>query len=326
GNHLTFLLLIPAVLAVFIWAQQNAHRMRSLLGDAQHTPVRTYRIWMAPACVAGLSVYFYLPLAANRGAASHWSTLDSLSAVWLHLSGDLYRGYLFAVPVGEVVNRLLAAAALVLSDFQWLGVGLALIGFVAQVKRHSLAPLLVLCAAIPFLAFAVGYNTSDWFVYLLPLWLCFACGVAWGIEFLATYSRPRLIVPLALACWLALLVVSRWTALDVSMDRVVEQFARRTLGDLPRDSVLLTRSDQHTFALWYFTEVRHVRDDIVVVDEDLLAVSSAREALRRRAPRLLIPADGLVASFVAANRAHRAIFALDAATAAVTSADDEGSN
>ncbi|MCA1554762.1 MAG: DUF2723 domain-containing protein, partial [Chloroflexi bacterium] len=41
GNHLTFLLLIPAVLAVFIWAQQNAHRMRSLLGDAQHTPVRT---------------------------------------------------------------------------------------------------------------------------------------------------------------------------------------------------------------------------------------------------------------------------------------------
>jgi hypothetical protein len=123
--------------------------------------------------------------------------------------------------------------------------------------------------------YAVGYDTTDSLVYLVPMlplaaiWL--GGGLAWAAAQIGGgWSRlALLLLPLVQ-------LVLFWGPIDVSDDDGAMAWAEMTLGSAPPEAILVTETDPHTFTLWYATQVLALRPDVTIVDQDLWAVPSYR--------------------------------------------------
>jgi hypothetical protein len=77
--------------------------------------------------------------------------------------------------------------------------------------------------------------------------------------------------------------------MDVHRDTVARGFGEEVLAAAPRQAILLTAQDAHTFTLWYFQHVLGQRPDLVVVDTGLLGYDWYRAGLLHACPGLVVP-------------------------------------
>ncbi|MBI1802190.1 MAG: DUF2723 domain-containing protein [Chloroflexi bacterium] len=326
GNHLTFGLIVPS-LVLGLWDGTGQPSLHWRGGGLSLVRVAIIVL----GCMLGLSVYGYLPLAARFGAASHWGPLDTPTALVTQVSAELYHGYLFSVPLDDLLKRLFALPLMALAEFQPWGAAAIIAGLVQSLRRHTRWSLSMLLLGMGAGGFAVSYNTTDSYRYLMPLWFSLACFLAVGLRAALdalvrarrTFDRFRMREGAAMAAVLLVLIWpvatmwARYPAMDLSTNREAERLMVPILDSLPTGALLLSGTDRQTFALWYYTEVRGVRRDIVVVDRDLLGYAPYRQHLTIRWHGLSVPPDGQADSLIAANRAQAPIFSLSADGAVV---------
>lgn len=274
GNHLTILLLAPSV-PLLLGKRCLPHSLRDLAAG------------IVPLLL-GSCVYFYLPLRALHHPVINWGDPHTLRGfVWL-VSGSLYRHFLFALPLSYLPVRLSAWAGLLLRQFGWWGVLLGLVGWWSLWQRGR---ELALCSSALFLGYsiyAIGYNTTDSHVYLIPAFLLFALWLTWGLSSLLAglrrrmgssqsvrVSSPRTGLLRALPLCLFLLIplsslVGNFSSLDLSSEHSARDFSLEALASLDPQAILISQTDPHTFALWYFRYTEGKRPDVTVLDGDLL--------------------------------------------------------
>jgi len=275
GNHPTAIFLAPLAFVV-------ARRCRRGV------------LLAAAGCLAGLTVYLYLPLRAAAGPALNWGDPRTVERLGWMVSGALYRGFLFSLPLVHLPQRLLAWAVLLLCQFTPIGMLVALSGIVLlwREERRLAAAMILHVALCSF--FAVVYDTTDSYLYLIPALVSLSHGLGRGLdEFVSDLElRPgwqrRAAGTLVLAIPFVLLVV-RLPAMDLSDDRTPRQFEAATLQAAPPGAVIVSRQDRHTFALWYGQIARQRRPDVVVVDPALLDQQwyAARLARQLGSPRMV---------------------------------------
>jgi hypothetical protein len=127
--------------------------------------------------------------------------------------------------------------------------------------------------------YAIGYNTPDSLVYLVPLLPLAALGLWEGGAWLIERGWPAwgaLFLPLAL-------LGLHGRVLDLHNDREAVRWIAQILDQTPSEAVLLTAQDHHTFALWYAQAALHLRPDVLVIDRDLWAEESYRRFLMAKA-------------------------------------------
>jgi hypothetical protein len=285
GTHLTGVALLPVVL----WALAAGRRGRSFSS--------TFLLWLLGA-VLGLSAYAYLPLRAGRGAVT-WGDPTTLAGWWWVMSGALYRGYVFALPLEAVPARLLALVRYLATGFAPTGVVLGVVGVSSLARRQRGWLLASGLSWLLYVAYAIGYDTTDSYVYLIPslvisaLWL--GEGLAEGVSWLRGRLGPHwgLVAGACLACLGPLFaLVLNYGGMDVHGDTAARDFGEEVLAAAPGRAVLLTAQDAHTFTLWYFQYVLGQRPDLVVVDAGLLGYDWYRAGLLRARPELVVPAGG----------------------------------
>jgi hypothetical protein len=315
GNHLTLLLMLPGA-TVWLWAGRR---------DAGRTLARDVLAALG-AAVLGFAVYAYLPLAAAVEPPVNWGDPRTPAQLWALVSGEVYRGLVFGLPPAYLPGRLGAWSAEALRQFggPW-GVILALIGL-WRLDRHLHAWWqATLVTFVAYSVYAIGYNTPDSFVYLIPagcvaaLWL--AAGLAWVLE-AATQGLARIsmsneelsaghaapaggcgvtgggassrasawvlratLVVLVLAVP-AISAARFWGENDLSHDREASNFVTRALVDAAPDALILTSSDGPTFALWYTVYGLGQRTDIAPVNVSLVSFDWYRRTLAGRYPDL----------------------------------------
>ena len=127
GNHLTLLLLLPGA-AVWLWSGQRA---------AGRTLARELLAALI-AMTAGLTVYAYLPLAAAAVPPVNWGDPRTPAQLWALVSGEVYRGLLFGLPLAYLPGRMAAWSGEALRQFggPW-GVILALVGDRKSTRLNS---------------------------------------------------------------------------------------------------------------------------------------------------------------------------------------------
>jgi len=97
-------------------------------------------------------------------------------------------------------------------------------------------------------------------------------------------------------------------AISLRYDREATAWLADVTQRLPPGALLITLQDRHTFALAYARWVEGRRDDVIVVDADLLAYPWYHAQLRRH-PSLVLPGDRLTAPGLAgANLPLRPVF------------------
>ncbi len=281
GNHLTTAWLLPAAAIVF-WAGPPAGRA---VGRARSFAA------LGAGLAAGLAVYLYLPLAAAGDPPVNWAGRGSVGELWWLVSGQLYRGYAFAVPWVDVPGRLAGWSAELWRNFLPWGMAAALLGLaVLWEQRRALAAALSTSLLLG-LAWAVGYNTSDSHLPLTSAWVIVALaggvGVAAALQWLDAW-KPR--AALAAAALSLVLVVTplpvRWPAQNLRHDRAAEQFYRDMLGRVEPDALVATAGDRATFALWYGRYGLGLRPDVALASRDLWPLPGYRGVVASQHPEL----------------------------------------
>ncbi len=222
----------------------------------------TYGAAMA-GTLLGLLPYALLP--AWGPWPQPWGDLRSWSGWWDYVSAKLYRGYAFGLPLRYWPRRTLAWASLLARQFTPLGMLAALTGLVSRAE-----PGAWLTFGLGSLV-AIGYDTPDSLVYLLPLLPLASLWLADGLQRVSEVLSLRisrsaewllLLLPLAL-------LVGNWRALDLHHDTTAVTWLRHALAQAPPDAVLLVEDDKHTFALWYGQTAYHLRPDVTVCNRAL---------------------------------------------------------
>jgi len=315
GNHLTMLLAFP--LLAFLFQAVARRRMLRRMDWA----------FLASLAFLGLSVYLYLPLRAGREPLLNWGNPRNLSGFLWVVSGAIYRHFVLSLPSTYWLPRVAAWIALVNSQFGSLATALGLVGAWTHYRRAPQQFIALLLTALLFSAYAIGYNTTDSYVYLLPVFLMCALWVAQGTQKVIENSTrlwagsPGTVA--AVACAVALVLPlhslrSNLRAVDLHADRTAYDYGSQALAQVPDRSLIISSSDAHTFTLWYFARVVTGRaPDVAVVDRDLLVYDWYIGGLRTLHPWLRLPdplpSDGLIVeSLIQANQATSTIFWADA--------------
>ncbi len=279
GVHPTLLFLAPLLFS----AAATAGEGRTANGSNTSASPAVKAVGGAAAVASLVAGLLYGPiLLAHQAVPSPWADLDSPADWWAYVSGRMYHGYLFALPAPFWPPRLLAYLGLLARQFTPVGALLALWGWARlRRERRTLAFSTALTFGL-FSLYAIGYDTADSLVYLVPALPIAALWLGVGLQGAAEWLEQRrqraglllLLLPLAQAVW-------GWGAMDRRGDDSAVRWARETLRAAPPGAVLVTSQDAATFTLWYVRDVLGERPDVLILDRDLWGHAPYRRMIAR---------------------------------------------
>ena len=291
GNHLTTLLILPIILFSTIHRKPDSAQGKHWFNTWQLDGGSLLRrlLWM----MVGLLVYLVLPLRALSHPPVDWGnpvTLDGF--VWL-VSGKLYQGLLLSLNFPFVVERAQTVIALLLEKFGIIGITASLVGLIVFFKPTRLN-FYMLWIAVASSAFAIGYATADAYMYLIPVFLCFAVWIGIGLgRTMEIFSKQSRIVGLGIGLALILVLLIQawkvWPAVDASHDQRAESFGKSVLSIAPAHAIVFANGDEAVFTLWYFQFALRDRTDLAIISPDLLQFNWYLQTLRSTYPDLNLP-------------------------------------
>jgi hypothetical protein len=260
-------------------------------------------------------IFLVLPIRARSGAPVNWGDASTLSGFGWLISAQLYQGFVLALPLNSLEARLAAWAALMARQFTPVGVLLGMGGLWWLFKHQRGLALTMVAIFAGWGIFAIGYNTTDSYVYLIPAFILLAVWMGVGLAEVLSLASLRglsgvLRWGVVLALPLAELAMG-WPAADIHSDQVAARFGQEMLRQAPGGAILLTEQDAHTFTLWYFRYTRGQRPDVTVVDRDMLAMPWYRATIAHetRLRDLSTASDPLGALRASGRRVCRVSFA-----------------
>lgn len=240
-------------------------------------------VWIA-GLVSGLSLFLLLPFFAWRQPLVNWGDPVTVDRWWWVVSGALYRGYIFGLPLADWAPRAAALVQLLASHFTWPGLGIMLWGMYRLAKKDRSLFASLLAFLVPATLFAFTYNTTDSHLFLIPVWMVLALPFSVGLAEITPRRagwRPLLYLALAIPLFL---LISGWSLMDLHGDREAVDFGKRVMMEAPEKAVVFTTSDAHTFALWYYRHVERLRPDLTIVDKDMLSEDWYQTMLKAQDP------------------------------------------
>ncbi len=280
GNHLSVLLVLPLV-AALVWPAYWRQR-------------RGRRVALVLLIAAGLSVYGLLPWRAAAHPPVNWGGADQwVGLSWL-VNGEAYRGYVFGLPWSYAGSRMLALTQITVRALAWWGVPVAIWGWRTMLRRDRALALGSLLTVALIAVYAVGYNTTDSYIYLLPALMLMSVWLAWGLLDLLRLVEPSLrgaglawallILPLTSAAL-------NFPAMSLRDDRAALDFAEGALSQAAPSALILVDDDRHTFALWYARYALGRRPDVAIVNVNLLNYNWYQASLAQAHPGLPLAPD-----------------------------------
>jgi hypothetical protein len=288
GNHITLAFMGPAIL-LLLWSGRERITWRGVTLSML-------------ALAAGLLVYLYLPWRASTDPIINWGDPDTWEGFRWMVTGRGYRRFFFALPHDKLASRLGDWMSLSGNQFPILAWPLAVLGLWELTMRHRWLALGTLVHAAINLTYSIGYNTTDAFVYLLPVYLYVALWMGQGaisllaaIDRLGTRRQRATMVIGLVAVGLSVLplisLVGKWGEMDLTHERRAQTFAREALEEVEPGALILVGSDAYTFALWYYHYVEQLRPDVLVVNEAMMSFEWYRHTVAVHHPQVAQPGE-----------------------------------
>ncbi len=267
GAHMMTVLFTPAV--IFILFDCRKRLSAKKLGLS------------AGLFVLGLSVYLYLPIRASLEPLSNFGDPSTWGRFWRHISGWQYRVWMFdrngnalAEAVGDIFRTLVEGT---------FGIGLILctVGILIAILRkskHAIFPGLI---AISTILYSLNYSIPDISPYYLPA----LAGLLLFIPYLAVVSRKAIIPVLLLGLTAGIICGVNYSKSDRSDYYLSEETATNILALAPRKSVVYLNNWDWFAPAEYLQRSHSYREDILLLDYELMRRSWYLEQLLNKDPR-----------------------------------------
>ncbi len=296
GVHLTIILLMPAVFLVRLFPPKPYCPLaiggkKYFWKNWQMDTGSVLRIFFS--AIVGWTPYLLLPWWASAHPPVNWGDPITFQREWWLVSGQLYQTNLFSLSFVDVWSRVQIWAGLLIGQFGLVGLGVGLVGLTLFLVPSRLL-LLSIWQMLIYSAFAINYNTTDWYIYLIPTMIPVAIWIGLGTQGLMDVA-PRehqwigRLIGFGLLFYLLLLSLGHWSQVDASHDLRAENFGKEVLANAPPNALVFAQGDQAIFALWYFRFALHERPDLVVVATDLLSFDWYQDTIRSTYPQLILP-------------------------------------
>jgi hypothetical protein len=284
-NHLTTMLLAPALLYVYV----------RTFGLRRESLVRL--LTLTPFFVLGISLYLYLPIRASAQPPLNWGNPVDFERFLWHLSGKQYRSWMFTgfESAAKQFNYFLESFT---TEFHWLMFLPLLVGIVAVLRRSGRLFLFLLLLFFGCLVYAINYEIHDIDSYFLLAYvtagLVTALGMQsigmWLTEQLPTTRKPTVRI-LVLAFPLVFPTVQWWSNreyVDQSTNFLVHDYTQNILNHVAPNAFILTYQWDYFVAPSYYAQlVKNQRPDVIVIDKELLRRSWYYAMLERRYPQVI---------------------------------------
>jgi len=240
---------------------------------------------------AGLLVYIYLPIAASRKPVMNWGDPTTVSAVWDHVTGKQYRGYINtseeqnSAQLGRyfgIVGRELGPPWVPLVLIIALG-GVALLWF----RQRTIFWYVVLGITGNAAWFAIYPITNDTPAYAIPTFIAllfaFAFAASSIVELLQS-ERARRIAALGMLILPLISLLATYSIRDRSRYWVSHDYADNALHSMGPNALMITGDWQLYSPMLYAMDVEHARPDVAVIHAGFLLRPWYFRQMTRRYP------------------------------------------
>jgi hypothetical protein len=277
-NHMTTILLAPGI--VYLFFATHTFSTQSWL--------KLFRAGVP--FVLGLSVYLYLPIRAAENPVLNWGNPATLERFWWHVTGKQYRVWILS-SAETAIRQLKYFLAGFPSEFGYLPLILALLGVIYLYKSKRTIFYFTLTLFLSCLLYSINYDIHDIDSYFLLAYVVTAVWIAFGASaFLEVGVRLRNVGLNILVCagmGLAPLFL-HYDEINESKNYTVEDYTKNMFDSFEKNALVLSYQwDYFVSPSYYFQLVERCRDDVVVIDKELLRRSWYLEQLEHQYPQLI---------------------------------------
>lgn len=302
GNQLTVIFLLPVWFFFGVLKngdsknliiQPTEDKITFLIPRIRWRSLTRRSFWL----LLGLTVYLIIPLRARSGSAINWGYAVDWEGMWWLISGELYQDRVFSLDLGYLWPRIRNWAGLLREQFGFPGLVIGFYGLLYGEARYRRFSWITVWIFMAYSLFAIGYNSSDSYVLLIPVFLVFTLWM--GLGFAAIFDRLKKIgkspvwLPITGILMIILILGNAWSNyanVDAGQDTRAIDFATNVLENAPENAILFVHEDEDAFTLPYYTFALGERPDLVILSEALV-LDWYRQIMRETYPDLKIPED-----------------------------------
>lgn len=274
ANHLTSFMLIPLGLIIF-WTKTKKYDKKSR---------RKLLLYIVGACLFSVLLYLYLPIRSAQLPTFNWGEVHrSWDKFIYHVTGAQYQVWMFSSGAAWKDNFALFFK-LIPSQLTWIGVIFLIYGLYVTYKSNKTIFFALISTAFLCLFYSLNYSIHDIDSYFITAYIVFAIVVGIAAKQIMNYQQNMLYLFLFIP---AFNLYSNYGEADLSNDKTVSEYYRLTMQSAKQDALILSSQwDFWVSAFWYKDKVEGERQDITLIDKELLRRTWYVNALQYLAPEL----------------------------------------
>lgn len=289
-NHMTTLLIIPGVAYLFF-----------LKYKLSKTGFRNILLMLAVFVPVLILLYAYLPLRASQNPLLNWGNPTDFETLLRHITGKQYQVWLFA-STAAAKRQLVNFIETLPGQFS-ISLILSFIGLFAS-YFYARKFFIFLIITFLFTAFySSNYEINDIDPYFLLAYVSLSYFAIFGLLKLLKMSKmKKSIVPIGVTVVIIVIqFIMNIGKVNQSGVYTYEDYTRAILNSVSKESIILSYQwDFFVSPSYYFRYVEDYRNDVAVVDKELLRRSWYFDQLKNNHPFVLNKIEDVVDQFNAA--------------------------
>ncbi len=276
SNHMTTLLIIPGVAFLFFTKYKLTVE-----------GIKKISIMFAVFLPVLILMYLYLPIRAEQEPVLNWGNPVDLERIIRHITGKQYQVWLFA-STAAAKKHLIQFAENLPGQFS-ISLILSAIGLIASFNYARKMFWFLLITLLFTVFYSINYEIHDIDSYFLLAHISLSIFAAFGMITLFTFSkRYTVIIPLIVTITCIIIqFFNNFSNANQSGLYTYEDYTHAILKSVSEESVIFSYQwDYFISAAYYFQFVEGYRDDVAIVDKELLRRSWYFDQLNRNYPRL----------------------------------------
>jgi hypothetical protein len=278
-NHMTTLLVLPAV--AYFYFDKNKFNLNSF---------KQLLLMIIVFLVFIVLVYSYLPLRASQNPVLNWGNPIDLERILRHIAGKQYQVWLFSS--SEAAAKQLNYFISNLPKEFFISLLLCALGLIFTFNKTRKFFIFNMILFLSTVFYSINYDINDIDAYFLPSYISISFFVFFGIVQLILFFRDKnLKVEYSFIIVLSILVIQsipNYSRVDQSDNYAYEDYTKSLLNSVPQNSIVFSYQwDYFISASYYYQMVEKFRDDVVIIDKELLRRSWYYNQLDRNHNTLL---------------------------------------